>query len=109
MFTLQPQVSRTDTTGCLSYWRSIGKEGLRERGKEGGGEQEWRETERTLGITGAWIDLVIQSIRWGLIVCIEVEELALGKTSSLIMTRERESAFSASVVIEPLTLAELVL
>lgn len=75
----------------LEVHREGGTEGERERRW---GEQEWRETERTLGITGAWIDLVIQSIRWGLIVCIEVEELALGKTSSLIMTRERVSILS---------------
>lgn len=47
----------------LEVHREGGTEGERERRW---GEQEWRETERTLGITGAWIDLVIQSIRWGL-------------------------------------------
>lgn len=45
----------------LEVHREGGTEGERERRRE----QEWRETERTLGITGAWIDLVIQSIRWG--------------------------------------------
>lgn len=34
-------------------------------GEEGAGMGR-RGAERTLGITGAWIDLVIQSIRWGL-------------------------------------------
>lgn len=43
----------------------------------------------------------------GRVVCIEVEEPALGKTSSLI--KERQAAFSATVVIELLTLAPLML
>lgn len=61
----------------------------REGGIEGAGMGR-RGAERTLGITGAWIDLVIQSIRWGL--C--SGRACSGKTSSLIMTRDAVSILS---------------
>lgn len=44
-----------------------GPQGRRIEGKREG-SKEWRRIERTLGITGAWIDLTVQSIRWGLYV-----------------------------------------
>lgn len=64
--------------------------------KESGREQECRRIERTLSITVARIDLIIQSIRWGLSsrMCYrgeEVGELALGKKGSLIrMSRQSQ-------------------
>lgn len=72
-------------------------QGRRREGKrEEAGVAENRE--RTLSITGAQIDLIIQSIRFGLCsVCWrdeEVGELALGKKGSLIRMREAVSTLS---------------